>query len=133
MSSTLATSLGGQRGRPTQVGGPIGFDFVSVSDSRTATLKRTPRSHTESDSGALDMAGKIISRRFQWYWSKCQIHPESTEIVEIRWHPESVLVLHHPFSVFGPCIELIPLGVRPGGVSHDLNSLYSVVTALVRV
>ena len=38
-SSTLATSLGGQRGRPTQVGGLIGFDFVSVSDSTTARTK----------------------------------------------------------------------------------------------
>ena len=30
----------------------------------TAVLKRTPRLYTESDLGALDMDGKIISRRF---------------------------------------------------------------------
>ena len=42
-------------------------------------LKQTSRSHTESDSGALSMAGKIISRHFQWHWSQVQIHPESRE------------------------------------------------------
>ena len=35
-SSTLATSLGGQQGRPTQVGGPIDVDFESVLESRSS-------------------------------------------------------------------------------------------------
>ena len=79
------------------------------------------------------MDGKIISRRFQWHQSQAQIHPELTGIVEIRWHPESVSVLHHPFSVFGPCIELSPLGVQPGGVSHDLNPLLAAAAAIIRL
>jgi len=35
-SSTLATSLRGKQGRPTQVGGPIEFELESVSDSRNS-------------------------------------------------------------------------------------------------
>ena len=35
-SSTLATSLGGQQGCPTQVGGPIEVDFESVSESKSS-------------------------------------------------------------------------------------------------
>ena len=39
-------------------------------------LKQTPRSHTESDLGALGMDGNKISIRFQWNWSQAQIHLE---------------------------------------------------------
>ena len=42
-------------------------------------------------------------------------------------------MLHHRFSVFGPCIELSPLGVRPGEVLHDLNPLLAAAAAIVRL
>ena len=58
--------------------------------------------------GALDMDGKIISRRFQWIWLQAQIHPESTGIVCGSWRPESVPVLRHCFWADGPCIVLEP-------------------------
>ena len=55
------------------------------------------------------------------------------EIVKIRWHTESVSVLHHPFSVSGPCIELSPLGVRPGEVLHNLNPLLDAAATIIRL
>jgi len=45
---------------------------------------RTARTKTDAQvayGAALGIAGKIISRRFQWHWSQAQIHPESTGIV----------------------------------------------------
>ena len=86
---------------------PIRLRF-SFGLQEQAALKRTPRLHTESDLGALDMHGKIISRRFQWLWFQAQIHPESTVIICGSWRPESVPVLRHCFWADGPCIVLEP-------------------------
>ena len=98
-----------------------------------SALKWVPRSHMGSDLSSLGMDGKIISRFFQWHQSQAQIHLESTGILKTKWHPESVLVLHHRFSVFGPCIELSPLGVRPGEVLHDLNPLLAATSTIIRL
>ena len=102
-----------RRGGPARTSGsrwrpkPIRLRF-SFGLQEQAALKRTPRLHTESDLGALDMDGKIISRRFQWLWFQAQIHPESTGIVCGSWCPESVPVLRHCFWADGPCIVLEP-------------------------
>ena len=75
-----------RRGGPARTSGsrwrpkPIRLRF-SFGLQEQAALKRTPRLHTESDLGALDMDGKIISRRFQCLWFQAQMHPESTGIV----------------------------------------------------
>ena len=87
--------------RPNQIRARVCFGL-----QEQPALKWTPRSHTGSDLGAIYMVRKIIRRCFQWHQSQDQIHPESTGIVETRWRPESISVLHYRFSVFGPCIEL---------------------------
>ena len=108
----------GSRWRPK----PIRLRF-SFGLQEQAALKQTSRLHTESDLGALDMDGKIISRRFQWIWSQAQIHPESTGIVCGSWHPESVPVLRHCFWADGPCIVLEPNRGASRGPSMTLGSL----------
>ena len=62
--------------RPNRIRARVCFGL-----QKQPALKRTPRSHTGSDLGALYMVGKIIPRFFQWLWSKAQIHLESTEMV----------------------------------------------------
>jgi len=116
-----------RRGGPARTSGsrwrpkPIRLRF-SFGLQEQASLKRTPRLHTESDLGALGMDGKIISRRFQWLWFQAQIHPESTGIVCGSWRPESVPVLRHCFWADGPCIVLEPNRGLSRGPSTTLGS-----------
>jgi hypothetical protein len=44
-SSSLATTIGGKQGRPSQIGGPTQDKFESISGSQ---VKQTPGSHTDS-------------------------------------------------------------------------------------
>ena len=94
-------------------------------------LKRAPRLHTESNLGALDMDGKIVSRRFQWLQSQAQIHQESTGIVRGICRPESIPVLRHCFWADGPCIVLEPNRGASRGPSMTLgSSLTAAITSL---
>ena len=67
--------------------------------------------HTESVLDDIYMDGKIISRSFQWVCFEAQIHLESTGIVEIIEHPESVKLLQH--HLLG-CWPMYRVGVHDG-------------------
>jgi len=54
---------------------------VRLGVQEQSALKRTSRSHTESDLDVFYMDGKIISRRFQWHQYQSQIRPESMGII----------------------------------------------------
>jgi hypothetical protein len=90
-------------------------------------------SHTESDLGVLYMDGKIISRSFQWHRFQAQIQPESTGIVCITWHPESVPVLRRRLLVFWAVYRVRAHSGRIQGVLHDPRDFISSCHILVRV
>ena len=69
-----------------------------------------PRLHTESVWDALYMDGNIILRNFQWHWFEAQIHSESTGIVKIIEHPESVKLLQHRLLGCWPVYHVGPSG-----------------------
>ena len=122
-----------RRGGPARTSGsrwrpkPIRLRF-SFGLQEQAALKRAPRLHTESDLGTFDMDGKIISRRFQWLWSKAQIHPESTGIVcEVGVQN----LFRCCITVFGPMARVScwsPIGARPGGHARPKPLLVAAAT-----
>jgi hypothetical protein len=77
--------------------------------------------HPDSDCDELDMVGNIRRLSNQSNWFQLKMHPESTGIVEIIQHSDSVLVLHATPSVgsLGRVSRRCPLGVSPG-VTHAL-------------
>ena len=106
-----------QRWRPK----PIRLRF-SFGLQKQPALKRTLRSHTESDLAALGMDGKIVSRHFQWNQSRAQIDLESTGIIRGSWCPVSVPELRRRLLVFGPCIVLEPISGASRGSCTTLES-----------
>ena len=92
-----------------------------------------PRSQTESGLEVLYMAGKIISRLFQWHRSQAQIHPEAMGIFYAIWHPESVPALRHRLLVFLAVYRVRAHSGRVQGVLHDPRDFISIRHILVRV
>ena len=59
ISSSLATTLGGQHEHPSQVGGPIHIKFESISTQEQPSLKLMSRSHTNSIFDVLHKHGNL--------------------------------------------------------------------------
>ena len=114
--------------RPNRIRARVCFGL-----QKQPALKRTPRSHTGSDLGALYMVGKIILRRLQWNQSQAQIRLESTGIVKTSECPKSVKLPRHNLLGRSPVYRL---GAHRGisrAVIHDLNLIYSVAAATLEL